>query len=85
MRSFGHAAFFGMGGYAVGILAVHYNIDSFWLVLPITLVVCAVLSAIIGYSHSRYPCPLLLVTMAFGAAALCCGHQVVSLPEGLTD
>jgi branched-chain amino acid transport system permease protein len=67
MRSFGHAAFFGMGGYAVGILAVHYNIDSFWLVLPITLVVCAVLSAIIGYFTLKVSgVHFLLVTMAFG-------------------
>jgi len=67
MRSFGHAAFFGMGGYTVGLLAVHYNIDSFWLVLPITLILCAILSAIIGYFSLRVTgVHFLLVTMAFG-------------------
>ncbi len=67
MRSFGHAAFFGMGGYAVGLLAVRFNIDSFWLVLLITLVTCALLSAVIGYFTLRVSgVHFLLVTMAFG-------------------
>ncbi|NTV89481.1 MAG: ABC transporter permease [Clostridiales bacterium] len=67
MRSFGHAAFFGMGGYAVGILAVRYSIESFWLVLPITIILCALLSAIIGYFTLRVSgVHFLLVTMAFG-------------------
>ena len=66
-RSFGHAAFFGMGGYMVGILAVHAGITSFWLVLPITIAACAALSAIIGYFTLRVNgVHFLLVTMAFG-------------------
>ena len=81
MRSFGHAAFFGMGGYVVGLLTsrqldmngniafgiASLKVDSFWLVLLITIVVCAILSAIIGYFTLRVSgVHFLLVTMAFG-------------------
>ena len=66
-RSFGHAAFFGMGGYTVGLLLEHFNFTNFWLVLLITIVVCAVLSAIIGWFTLRLSgTNFLLVTMAFG-------------------
>ncbi len=66
-RSFGHAAFFGMGGYTVGLLMEHFDITNFWAVLPITIVVCAVLSAIIGWFTLRLSgTNFLLVTMAFG-------------------
>jgi len=67
MRSFGHAAFFGMGGYVVGILSVNYGITSFWIILPATIIICALLSAIIGYFTLRVSgVHFLLVTMAFG-------------------
>lgn len=66
-RSFGHAAFFGMGGYTVGLLLEHFDFTNFWLVLLITIVVCAVLSAIIGWFTLRLSgTNFLLVTMAFG-------------------
>lgn len=66
-RSFGHAAFFGMGGYTVGILAVHLEITNFWIVLPITIAACAALSAIISYFTLKVNgVHFLLVTMAFG-------------------
>ena len=67
MRSFGHAAFFGVGGYAVGLFATHLGITSFWLLLPITVVICAIASAVIGYFTLRVSgVHFLLVTMAFG-------------------
>jgi branched-chain amino acid transport system permease protein len=67
LRSFGHAAYFGMGGYVVGLLAKHANITSFWAVLPITLIICAILAAIIGYFTLRTTGTyFLMVTMAFG-------------------
>ena len=66
-RSFGHAAFFGTGAYCVALLAYHYEIKNFWLVLIITIVVTGVLSAIIGYLTLRLSgTNFLLVTMAFG-------------------
>ncbi len=66
-RSFGHAAYFGMGAYTVGILYQHFGINNFWLVLVAVIVVCAVLSALIGYFTLRLSgTNFLLVTMAFG-------------------
>ncbi len=66
-RSFGHAAYFGMGGYVVALLCQHLNITSFWVVLVITIVVCGILAAIIGYFTLRLTgTNFLLVTMAFG-------------------
>jgi branched-chain amino acid transport system permease protein len=67
MQSFGHAAFFGFGGYMSGVLAVKLGITSFWAILPVTLLSCAVLSAIVGYFTLRVTgVHFLLVTMAFG-------------------
>ena len=66
-RSFGHAAFFGMGGYTVALLMDKLQIISFWAALPAVIIVCAVLSAIIGYFTLRLSgTNFLLVTMAFG-------------------
>jgi branched-chain amino acid transport system permease protein len=67
LPSFGHAAFFGMGGYAVGLLAAQTHISSFWLMLLLTLLICAALSAIIGYFTLKVAdAYFLMVTMAFG-------------------
>jgi branched-chain amino acid transport system permease protein len=67
MPSFGHAAFFGMGGYAVGLLATQAHIGSFWIMLLLSLVICAALSAVIGYFTLRLSDTyFLMVTMAFG-------------------
>jgi branched-chain amino acid transport system permease protein len=67
MPSFGHAAFFGMGGYAVGLLAKQAHISSFWIILLLTLLICAALSAVIGYFTLRLSGTyFLMVTMAFG-------------------
>jgi len=65
--SFGHAAFFGVGGYAVGILTVHLNISSFWIVAPLAIVIAALLSTIIMYVSLRVGgVYFMLITMAFG-------------------
>lgn len=79
-RSFGHAAYFGMGAYVVALLnsgemtkAIYPKliftpgIDSFWVALIAVIVVCGVLAAIIGYFTLRLSgTNFLLVTMAFG-------------------
>ncbi len=67
LLSFGHAAFLGVAGYAVGILAVHYNIGLFWIVLPITILITVVASALIGFISLRLSgVYFMLVTFAFG-------------------
>jgi branched-chain amino acid transport system permease protein len=65
--SFGHAAFLGIGGYAVGMLVLKAGITSFWLVVLIAIAITAVLAAIIGYISLRVTgIYFLLVTMTFG-------------------
>ncbi len=67
MRSFGHAAYFGLGGYTVGLLYMHADITNFWVVLIITVVVCAVFAAVISYFTLKFSGTyFLIVTMAFG-------------------
>ncbi|MGN1003376.1 MAG: ABC transporter permease [Oscillospiraceae bacterium] len=67
MRSFGHAAYFGLGGYTVTLLYTHANITNFWLVLIAVLVVCAAFGAIISYFTLKFSGTyFLIVTMAFG-------------------
>ena len=73
--SFGHAAFFGVGGYATGILILKVGISSFWLYLILAIVVTAVIAAILGIPAFRVfgvgagntnPIYFLLATIAFG-------------------
>lgn len=65
--SFGHAAFFGMGGYAIGVLVLHAHITSFWAVFPLALVITGILAAATGFLSLRVSgVYFLLVTMAFG-------------------
>jgi len=65
--SFGHAAYFGLAGYVVGILSVRYGITSFWVILPVVIILTGVLATFIGYFALRVTgVYFLLVTMAFG-------------------
>ena len=73
--SFGHAAFFGVGGYAAGILILKVGISNFWLNMLLALIVTAVIAAILGVPAFRVfgvgagaanPIYFLLATIAFG-------------------
>jgi branched-chain amino acid transport system permease protein len=74
MWTFGHAAFFGAGAYACGILILHAGISNFWLNLLLALVFVGVLAAILGVAALRVfpvgaidnPTYFILTTMAFG-------------------
>ena len=48
LTSFGHAAFLGIGGYTVGILAIRMNIDLFWILVP-----AAIAAAVVAAAHHR--------------------------------
>ena len=65
MVCFGHAAFFGLGGYAVGILA-HYGFHAAWLAWPLAMLVAALAAAVIGAislrTHGVY---FIMITLAF--------------------
>jgi branched-chain amino acid transport system permease protein len=65
MVSFGHAAFFGVGGYVIGILAQN-GVFSVWVGWPLALVVTALLGLVIGAislrTRSVY---FIMITLAF--------------------
>lgn len=74
--SFGHAMFFGLGGYAVGIVAFHTNggeplfgwagSNAALVVWPLALVACAVLAAIVGaLSLKTSGVQFIMITLAF--------------------
>jgi branched-chain amino acid transport system permease protein len=67
--SFGHAAFIGLGAYAVGILAAH-GITDIVIVLPVTLAVCALFAlgtgAVAVRTRGVY---FIMITLAFGQMA----------------
>lgn len=65
MVSFGHALYFGLGAYSVGILAQH-GITSGWVQLTVIVVVCAVVGAITGAISLRTTgIPFIMITLAF--------------------
>jgi len=83
LLSFGHAAFFGMGGYAFGILTLKTGITNFWPAFIITLVLCALLAAVIGFLSLRVSgVYFLLVTMAFGQLLYAVANKWMSLTGG---
>jgi branched-chain amino acid transport system permease protein len=64
--SFGHAAFLGIGGYAVGILASHGIEDAFLQVL-VALVACALFALVTGAISLRTKgVYFIMITLAFG-------------------
>jgi branched-chain amino acid transport system permease protein len=65
--SFGHAAFFGIAGYSTGILITRFDISSFWITLPATILIVFIFSAIYGFISLRVSGTyFLLVTLALG-------------------
>ncbi len=67
MISLGHAAFFGAGGYAVGLLMVRGEIYNFWIGAAAAICAAALLAAIIGFIALRTRgIYYILVTFALG-------------------
>jgi branched-chain amino acid transport system permease protein len=65
--SFGHAAFFGVGGYTAGILMVRCGIESFWLLAPASVLVTALVASVFGIIALRVSFMyFLLITFALG-------------------
>jgi branched-chain amino acid transport system permease protein len=64
--SLGHAAFFGVGAYAVALLSPKYEPASFWLTFPLALAVAAALALVIGLLVVRATgVYFIMVTLAF--------------------
>lgn len=67
MVSLGHALFFGVGGYSVGLLAVRYGISSFWVGTGIAVVLAAASAAVVAFVALRTRgIYFVLVTFAMG-------------------
>ena len=65
MVSFGHAAFVGIGAYAVGI-SQFYGLDNGWIHVLISLFACGVLGLVIGFLSLRTTgIYLMMITLAF--------------------
>jgi branched-chain amino acid transport system permease protein len=65
MVSFGHAAYFGVGGYVIGILTVS-GIASPFITWTLAVVVCALLAAVIGAISLRTQgVYFIMITLAF--------------------
>lgn len=65
MVSFGHAVFFGTGGYAIGILA-HHGIASGWIQWPVAIAASALWALLIGALSLRTRgLYFIMITLAF--------------------
>ena len=65
MVSFGHAAFVGIGAYAVGI-SQFYGLDNGWIHVLISLFACGVLGLVIGFLSLRTTgIYFIMITLAF--------------------
>src|SRR5512137_1006618 len=51
--SFGHAVFFGTGGYAMAVLQIRYGLDA-WLAMPMAIGAGAAVGALVGALTFRY-------------------------------
>jgi len=66
MLSLGHGAFFGMGAYTAGLLTLHTSVTSFWVALPVAVVVAAGGAAIFSFFFLRVKgAYFLLITFGF--------------------
>lgn len=77
LPSFGHAAFFGLGGYVVGVLAFHANDGSAlfglfpgategWIVWPLAILIAALAALVIGALSLRTSgVSFIMITLAF--------------------
>ena len=63
--SFGHAAYLGVGAYAVGILA-HHGVNAAWIQWPVAIVGSALVAALIGLVSLRTSgVYFIMITLAF--------------------
>lgn len=64
--SFGHAAFFGVGAYALALATPRYEAASFWLTLPLAVLAAAAAACLVGAFVLRVKgIYFIMVTLAF--------------------
>ena len=67
LNSLGHAAYFGVAGYTVGILMLHYGTSSLWLGIPLGITMAALAAALFGLIALRVTgFYFIFVTLALG-------------------
>jgi branched-chain amino acid transport system permease protein len=82
LLSFGHAAYFGLGAYSVGVLTTRYG-AGFWTVLVVGVLLAAVAAAVFGLIALRASgVYFLMITLALGMVAWGLAHRWVSLTQG---
>ncbi len=82
LLSFGHAAFFGLGGYAMAFMVQHFHL-SMLPALAISTIVAALGAAIIGFfSIRRDEIYFAMLTLGFGMMIFTLVHQWRSLTGG---
>jgi branched-chain amino acid transport system permease protein len=79
--SFGHAAWFGIGGYALALLGTKYQVtNSLWLTLPAAMVVTATLAFVVGLFVLRTRGMFfIMVTLAFAQIFYFVFHDLKAL------
>jgi len=64
--SFGHAAFFGVGAYTLGLLAPRYDAANLWLTLPAAMLAAGIAAFVVGLFVVRVKgVYFIMVTLAF--------------------
>lgn len=80
--SFGHAAFFGVGGYAAAIVGLRWT-PSLLATLPAALVASAVAAVVVGWLSVRTSgVYFLMLTLAFSQMLYAAAHKWESLTQG---
>ena len=82
LASLGHAAYFGLGAYSVGILATRYG-ASFWLTLPAGVFLALAVAAVFGLVALRATgVYFLMITLALGMVVWGLAHRWVTMTQG---
>jgi branched-chain amino acid transport system permease protein len=83
LLSLGHATYFGVGGYIVGIFITKCGIESFWIILPCTILIAAFTAAILGIIALRTSrIYFLLVTFALSMLIFSIAVKWYELTQG---
>ncbi len=74
--SFGHAAFFGIGAYAVALVTARVDAASLWLVLPVALIAAGLYALAVGALSLRTRgVYFIMITLAFAQMAFFVFHD----------
>ena len=82
LASLGHAAYFGLGAYSVGILATRHG-AGFWITLPVGVLLAVAVAAIFGLVALRATgVYFLMITLALGMVVWGLAHRWVTMTQG---